>query len=95
VTAWSRSSCVNGDDPFEPKPGPAGLRHALGVLGMTEHVAEAAYVGDALDDMRMAVAAGARGIGIRTDLATGAELRAAGASEAWGSVAAWVAGILG
>ena len=45
--------------------------------------------------MRMAVAAGARGIGIRTDLATGAELRAAGASEAWGSVAAWVAGILG
>ena len=86
---------VYGDDPFEPKPGPAGLRHALGVLGMTEHVAEAAYVGDALDDMRMAVAAGARGIGIRTDLATGAELRAAGASEAWGSVAAWVAGILG
>ena len=86
---------VYGDDPFEPKPGPGGLRHALNALGMTGHAAEAAYVGDALDDMRMAVAAGARGIGIRTDLATGAELRAAGASEVAVSVSAWVGGLLG
>lgn len=86
---------VYGDDPFEPKPGPAGLHHALDVLGLAGHAAEAAYVGDALDDMRMAVAAGARGIGILTDLATDAELRDAGASEVAGSVAAWVADLLG
>ncbi len=88
-------ACVYGDDPFEPKPGPAGLHHALGMLGLAGRAAEAAYVGDALDDMRMAVAAGARGVGIRTDLATEVELRDAGAGEVAGSVAAWVAGLLG
>jgi HAD superfamily hydrolase (TIGR01549 family) len=82
---------VYGDDPFEPKPGPAGLRHALDALGVSEQVTETAYVGDALDDMRMAVAAGTRGIGILTDLATEAELRAAGATEVAASVSAWVA----
>ena len=85
---------VYGDDPFEPKPGPAGLHHALDVLGLAGQAAEATYVGDATDDMRMAVAAGARGVGIRTDLATDVELRDAGASEVWGSVAAWVAALL-
>jgi phosphoglycolate phosphatase len=86
---------VYGDDPFEPKPGPAGLHHALEALGFAGLAADAAYVGDAPDDMRMAVAAGARGVGIRSDLATDDELRDAGASEVWGSVAAWVAGLLG
>ena len=86
---------VYGDDPFEQKPGPGGLRHALDVLGLADHAGEAAYVGDALDDMRMAVAAGTRGIGIQTDLATDVELRDAGASEVMGSVADWVAGLLG
>jgi HAD superfamily hydrolase (TIGR01549 family) len=89
------SARVYGDDPFEPKPGPAGLRHALDVLGLADRVAETAYVGDALDDMRMAVAAGARGVGIRTDLAADVELRDAGASEVTGSVAEWVADLLG
>ncbi len=89
------AACVYGDDPFEPKPGPAGFRHALSALGLAGRAAEAAYVGDALDDMRMAVAAGARGIGIRTDLATEAELRDAGASDVAASVADWVAGLLG
>jgi HAD superfamily hydrolase (TIGR01549 family) len=84
---------VYGDDPFEPKPGPAGLHHALDLLGLADRAAETAYVGDALDDMRMAVAAGARAIGIRTDLATADELREAGAHEVAGSVAAWVAGL--
>jgi phosphoglycolate phosphatase-like HAD superfamily hydrolase len=65
------------------------------VLGLADHAAETAYVGDALDDMRLAVAVGARGIGIRSDLATDAELRDAGASEVVSSVAAWVAGLLG
>jgi len=86
---------VYGDDPFEQKPGPGGLRHALNVLGLADHAAKTAYVGDALDDMRLAVAVGARGIGIRTNLATDVELRDAGASEVVGSVAAWVAGLLG
>jgi phosphoglycolate phosphatase len=86
---------VYGDDPFEQKPGPGGLRHALDVLGLADRASETAYVGDALDDMRMAVAAGARGIGIRSDLATDVELRDAGASEVVGSVADWVAGLLG
>jgi phosphoglycolate phosphatase-like HAD superfamily hydrolase len=86
---------VYGDDPFEPKPGPAGLRHAIGTLGLAGPTAEIAYVGDALDDMRMALAAGARGIGIRSDLATDGELRAAGASEVADSVAAWVEVLLG
>ena len=78
-----------------PKPGPGGLRHAIGALGLTGRTAEIAYVGDALDDMRMALAAGARGIGIRSDLATDDELRAAGASEVADSVAAWVEILLG
>ena len=86
---------VFGDDRFEPKPDPAGLRHALDVLGLADRASETAYVGDALDDMRMAVAAGARGIGIRSDLATDVELRDAGASEVVGSVADWVASLLG
>ena len=44
---------------------------------------------------RIGAAAGARGIGIRTDLATDVELRDAGASEAVGSVADWVEELLG
>jgi HAD superfamily hydrolase (TIGR01549 family) len=86
---------VYGDDPFEPKPVPGGLRHAIGTLGLADPTAEIAYVGDALDDMRMALAARARGIGIRSDLATDGELRAAGASEVADSVAAWVEVLLG
>jgi len=86
---------VFGDDPYEQKPGPAGLLHALDLLGLADSAAETAYVGDALDDMRLAVAAGARGIGIRTVLATDVELRDAGASDVVDSVAAWVAGLLG
>ena len=86
---------VYGDDPFEPKPGPGGLRHAIGALGLAGQPGEIAYVGDALDDMRMALAAGARGVGIRSDLATDGELRAAGASEVADSVAAWVDVLLG
>jgi phosphoglycolate phosphatase len=89
------TACVYGDDPFEPKPGPAGYRHALAALGLAGRAGESAYVGDALDDMRMAAAAGARAIGIRSDLATDAELRDAGASDVAASVADWVAGLLG
>ena len=44
---------------------------------------------------RIGAAAGARGIGIRTDLATDVEPRDAGVSEVVGSVADWVAGLLG
>jgi phosphoglycolate phosphatase-like HAD superfamily hydrolase len=51
---------------------------------------EAVYVGDALDDMRMAAAVGVRGVGIVSMLATPEELIAAGAVESAASVAEWV-----
>ena len=44
---------------------------------------------------RIGAAAGARGIGIRTDLATDVEPRDAGVSEVVGSVADWVEELLG
>ena len=47
-------------------------------------------VGDALDDMRMARAAGAHAVGIDSVLGDAAALRAAGATETATSVAAWV-----
>ena len=72
----------------------AAAGFALGVV-LAGQPGEIAYVGDALDDMRMALAARARGVGIRSDLATDGELRAAGASEVADSVAAWVDVLLG
>lgn len=50
---------------------------------------DAFYVGDALDDLRMAAAAGVRGIGIVSMLATADDLLAAGAVESAGSVVEW------
>ena len=51
---------------------------------------DAFYVGDALDDMRMAAAAGVRGIGIVSMNTTADDLLAAGAVESAGSVVEWV-----
>jgi phosphoglycolate phosphatase len=48
------------------------------------------YVGDALDDMRMARAAGVPAVGIESMLANADELRAAGGSETAASVTEWV-----
>jgi len=86
---------VCGDDDIAAKPHPAPLLRALEQLGALERAEHATYVGDAPDDMRLARAVGARGIGIVSILGTAAELMAAGAAEVHPAVAAWVDGFLG
>jgi phosphoglycolate phosphatase-like HAD superfamily hydrolase len=81
---------VFGDDLPVHKPDPAPLRRALDALGVAHRPEHAAYVGDVPDDMRMAVAVGARAVGIASILGDPAELVAAGADEVAPSVAAWV-----
>jgi HAD superfamily hydrolase (TIGR01549 family) len=85
---------VHGDDLREAKPHPAPLLRAVRELGLGTEAAGIAYVGDALDDMRMARAAGARAVGIDSVLGDAAALRAAGADETAPSVAAWVDNLL-
>ncbi len=79
---------VYGNDAVAGKPDPRPLHMALELAGTTH--AEAIYVGDALDDMRMAAAAGVRGVGIVSTIAEAEELIAAGAVESAGSVVEWV-----
>lgn len=81
---------VFGDDLPVHKPDPAPLRHALRLAGDGHRPATTIYVGDAPTDMRMAVAVGARAVGIESVLGEPAELRAAGAAEVAPSVVAWV-----
>lgn len=81
---------VFGDDLPVHKPDPAPLRRALELAGHGHRPETSIYVGDAPTDMQMAVAAGARGVGIESVLGDPDELRAAGASEVAPSVAAWV-----
>jgi phosphoglycolate phosphatase-like HAD superfamily hydrolase len=85
---------VYSDDTSAGKPHPAPLLYALDLAGGCTP-ADAVYVGDALDDMRMASAAGVRGIGIVSMLARAEELTAAGAVETAASVVEWVDRILG
>jgi len=82
---------VFGDDLAVHKPDPAPLRRALQMLGLADRPNAAAYVGDAPTDMRMAVAAGCRAVGVMSVLGDPDELRAAGAEEIAPSVAAWTA----
>jgi HAD superfamily hydrolase (TIGR01549 family) len=79
---------VYGEDTPAGKPDPAPLRLALEMLG-GRPASESIYVGDALDDMRMAASAGAHGVGITSMLATAEDLAAAGAAESAGSVVEW------
>ncbi|MEA2538297.1 MAG: hypothetical protein QOF11_2531 [Chloroflexota bacterium] len=81
---------VCGDDVPVQKPDPAAFRLALDRLGLMDRVGASRYVGDTPDDMRMAVAAGARGIGIESVLGDAADLRAAGAQETAVSMVEWV-----
>ncbi|MDQ2964615.1 MAG: HAD family hydrolase [Chloroflexota bacterium] len=85
---------VYGDDLPVHKPDPRPLRVALAELGVADCPGEAAYVGDAPDDMRMARAAGAAGIGIASILGDPGELRAAGATAVARSVVEWVEELL-
>jgi phosphoglycolate phosphatase len=80
---------VYGDDPVAGKPDPRPLQLALELAGAARPE-DALYIGDALDDMRMAASAGVRGVGIVSMLAAEDDLIAAGASESAGSVVAWV-----
>jgi phosphoglycolate phosphatase-like HAD superfamily hydrolase len=80
---------VYGDDTAAGKPDPQPLELALERAGGVAPC-DAVYVGDALDDMRMAVSAGVRGVGIVSMLATAEDLVAAGAREAADSVVDWV-----
>src|SRR5215210_1839244 len=84
---------VYGDDLPVHKPDPRPLRVALSELGVAARPSDAAYVGDAPDDMRLAAAVGVHGVGIDSGLGTPDELRAAGASVVVPSVAAWVDGV--
>jgi phosphoglycolate phosphatase/pyrophosphatase PpaX len=81
---------VHGDDLPETKPHPAPLLRAIRELGLGPGGGGGAHVGDALDDMRMARAAGAHAVGIDSGLGDDAALRAAGAQETAPSVASWV-----
>jgi HAD superfamily hydrolase (TIGR01509 family) len=85
---------VFGDDPVEGKPDPAPLLLALERAGGIAP-SKAIYLGDALDDMRMAVAAGVTGVGIESMLADRRELLDAGAAETAVSVTEWVDRFLG
>jgi phosphoglycolate phosphatase len=86
---------VFGDDLAAHKPDPAPLLHALERLGLRGSARTAAYVGDVADDMRMAAAVGARGVGIPSALSDARALLAAGASEIAPSVVDWVDRVVG
>jgi HAD superfamily hydrolase (TIGR01509 family) len=80
---------VYSSDVLAGKPDPRPLQLALELAGAARPE-DAVYIGDALDDMRMAAAAGVRGVGVVSILATEEDLIAAGAVESAGSVVEWV-----
>lgn len=85
---------VFGNDEVATKPHPDPLLLALRQLDRAERVATARYVGDVPDDMRMARAVGALGVGIESSIGSRAELMAAGASEVYPGVAEFVDALL-
>jgi HAD superfamily hydrolase (TIGR01549 family) len=86
---------VFGNDEFAPKPHPDPLLHVLERLERADRVATARYVGDVPDDMRMARAVGAIGVGIESVNWHPLDLLDAGASQVFPSVAAFVDDLLG
>jgi HAD superfamily hydrolase (TIGR01549 family) len=86
---------VFGNDDVASKPHPDPLLRALGQLKRAERAHAARYVGDVPDDMRMARAVGALGIGIESSIGTRQELLEAGATAVYGSVAGFVGDLLG
>jgi phosphoglycolate phosphatase len=86
---------VFGNDEFAPKPHPDPLLHVLERLERRDRVATARYVGDVPDDMRMARAVGAIGIGIESVNWRPDDLLEAGAARVFPSVAAFVDDLLG
>jgi len=86
---------VYGSDDVASKPHPEALLRALGHLERADRAHLARYVGDVPDDMRMARAVGALGIGIEGSIGTRADLLRAGASAVFPSVSAFVDDLLG
>jgi HAD superfamily hydrolase (TIGR01549 family) len=85
---------VYGTDELPAKPHPDPLLRVLRDLDREERVATARYVGDVPDDMRMARAVGAIGVGIEGAMATRSVLLEAGASNVYPRVAAFVDDLL-
>jgi len=86
---------VYGSDDVASKPHPEPLLRALDQLERADRAHAARYVGDVPDDMRMARAVGALGIGIEGSIGTRADLLRAGASAVFPSVSAFVDDLLG
>jgi HAD superfamily hydrolase (TIGR01549 family) len=86
---------VYGSDDVASKPHPEPLLRALGQLERADRAHAARYVGDAPDDMRMARAVGALGVGIESSIGTRTDLLRAGATAVYPSVAAFVDDLLG
>lgn len=86
---------VFGNDDVAAKPHPDPLLRALRQLDRSDRAHLARYVGDVPDDMRMARAVGALGIGIESAIGAHAELVAAGAAAVYPSVSAFVDDLLG
>jgi phosphoglycolate phosphatase-like HAD superfamily hydrolase len=80
---------VYGDDLVEQKPDPAPLRRALVIGSLADQPAAAAYLGDTPEDMRMAVRAGVRAIGVVSGMGESDGLIEAGAAEIAESVPVW------
>jgi HAD superfamily hydrolase (TIGR01509 family) len=81
------AACVFGDRQ-PPRPDPAPLHEALGILGAAP--GETAFCSDTTADMTMARAAGVRAVGIASFAFDAGELLAAGAEETAPSFAEWV-----
>ena len=86
---------VYGSDDVASKPHPDPLLRALRQLERADRSHLARYVGDVPDDMRMARAVGALGIGIESAIGTRADLVEAGATAVYPSVAEFVDELLG
>ena len=86
---------VFGTDDVAAKPHPEPLLRALGQLERADRAHLARYVGDVPDDMRMARAVGALGIGIESSIGLRDDLLRAGATAVFPSVAAFVDELLG
>jgi|SRR6185503_18631349 len=81
---------VFGTDDIAAKPHPDPLLRALNQLQRADRAHLARYVGDVPDDMRMARAVGAVGIGIESAIGSRAVLVDAGATAVYASVATFV-----
>jgi phosphoglycolate phosphatase-like HAD superfamily hydrolase len=86
---------VFGTDEIAAKPHPDPLLRVLRELDRAERIETARYVGDVPDDMRMARAVGAIGIGIESSIGLRETMLEAGAAAVYPRVADFVDDLLG